>query len=172
MHADAILIQQPAIDFTKFLGLSHKMLGFSPASKADASRRQLSDAERFLSCLAVMKDSNAPVSLSPHLLTHVSFSVLLAADERDMLDILEYCSSMPFVACDTVARGVQAAVVTGTLAQWRDAVISGCQPAVEPNVRTLFNKILSIFEAACLNVWNDCDRRPGPDNTLLLEDKR
>jgi len=172
MQADVILIQQPAIDFTKFIGLSHKMLGYSPASTVDASRKKLSDAERFLSCLAAMKDGNAPVSLSPHLLTHVSFSVLLAASERDMLDILEYCASMPFVATDTVARGVQATVVTGTLAQWRDAVISGCQPDVESSVRVLFNKILSIFESACLNVWTDCERRPAQDNTLLLEDHR
>jgi len=172
MPADAILIQQPAIDFTKFIGLSHKMLGYSPASKADASQRKLSDAERFLGCLAAMKDVDAPVSLSPHLLAHVSFSVLLAASERDMLDILEYCSSMPFVATDTVARGVQAAVVTGTLAQWRDAVISGCQPEVEQTVRTLFNKILVIFESANLKVWNDCGRKRSLDNTLLLEDMR
>ncbi len=89
-----------------------------------------------------------------------------------MLDILEYCSSMPFVATDTVARGVQAAVVTGTLAQWRDAVISGCQPDVESSVRVLFNKILGIFESACLNVWTDCERRPAQDKTLLLEDHR
>ena len=172
MQADAVLIQTPSIDFTTFLGLSHKMFGSSPASAADASRRQLSDSERFLSCLAALKDDSAPVSLPPHLLTHVSFSVLLAANERDMLDVLEYCGAMPFVAADTVARGIQAAVVTGTLAQWRDAVISGCQSSVEPTVRALFDKILAVFEAARLHVWNDCERRPHPDGTLLLEDRR
>ncbi len=172
MQADAVLIQQPAIDFTTFLGLSHQMFGVSPATAADASHKQLSDSERFLSCLAALKDTKAPVSLPPHLLTHVSFSVLLAANERDMLDVLEYCAGMPFVAADTLARGVQAAVVTGTLAQWRDAVISGCQPDVEPTVRALFGKILAIFEAARLCVWNDCERRPHPDGTLLLEDHR
>ena len=84
MAVDAILIQRPAIDFAKFIGLSHKMLGYSPASQADASRRKLSDAERFLSCLAAMKDSDASAGLSPHLLAHVSFSVLLAASEREI----------------------------------------------------------------------------------------
>jgi hypothetical protein len=79
---------------------------------------------------------------------------------------------MPFVAADTVVRSVQAAVVTGTLAQWRDAVISGCQPEVEQTVRTLFNKILAIFESANLKVWNDCGRKQSLDNTLLLEDMR
>jgi hypothetical protein len=146
-------------------------LGYSPSAKADASRRELHDAEKFMSCLAAMKDENAPAGLSPHLLTHVSFSVLVLADERDMQDILEYCSGMPFVITDTIARNVQAAVVTGTLAQWRDAVISGCQPAVEPTVRALFNQILSLFETVNLSVWKDCERKQdGP--TFLLEDQR
>ena len=54
-----------------------------------------------------------------------SFSVFMVADERDLLDILERCSGMSFVTAETTVRGVTAAVVTGTLAQWRDAVAAG-----------------------------------------------
>lgn len=171
MIPNAVLIQQPAVDFTKFLGLSSQMLGFSPGASSDASRRQLHDAEKFLSCLAAMKDQNAPVGISPHLMTHVSFSALVVADERDMQEILECCSGMPFVIADTVARTVQAAVVTGTLSQWRNAVISGCQCTIEPTVRDLFNRVLSLFESVNLNVWKGCERKQaGP--TFLLEDHR
>jgi hypothetical protein len=63
-------------------------------------------------------------------------------------------------------------VVTGTLAAWRDAVISGCQFAVEPSVRALFNKVLGLFEAVNLNVWTDCERRQGKDTTFLIEGGR
>jgi hypothetical protein len=171
MIPNAVLIQQPAIDFSTFLGLSSQVLGYSPGTSADSSRRQLHDAEKFMSCLAAMKDQHAPVGLSPHLMTHVSFSVLVVADERDMQDILECCSGMAFVITDTVARSVQATVITGTLSQWRDAVISGCQFAVEPSVRALFNRVLSLFESVNLNVWKDCERKQvGP--TFLLEDHR
>lgn len=169
---DAILITTPAVDFTTLIGLSEQMLGYSPARAADASRRPLSDTERFLSCLAAFKDSKAPVGLPPHLLSHILFSVLIAADERDMLDILGYCAGMSFVIADTISRGVQAAVVSGTLAQWRDAVVSGCGATVEGSVRALFNKIHARFEAARLNVWNDCVRRPSNDQTYLLEGPR
>ena len=169
-QALAILIQQPTIDFSRFLAASHEMFGYSPASASDASQKQLSDSERFLSCLAAMKDQRAPVSLSPHLLSHVSFSVLVAINERDLMDILELCASMPFVVADTISRGIQAAVITGTLSQWRTAVLSGCRKDVEPVVRFLFNQILSIFEANNLAVWGDCTRRNNRDDqTLLLE---
>jgi hypothetical protein len=172
MNSEAVLITQPAIDFNTFLGLTREMLGYSPASSVDACRLPLSDTERYLACLAGFKEEGAPVGLSPHLLTHAAFSVLAVATERDLLDILEICG-MPFVVNDTVARGIQAAIVTGTLAQWRTAVISGCQAKVETSVRHFFNKLVAVFEKHRLNVWSDCNRKPANDRTfLLLEDKR
>ena len=170
MQPSAVLIQQPSIDFRTFLGLSHKVLGYSPAASADACPRDLCDAERFLSCLAALRDPQSPAGLSPHLLTHVSFSVFLAADERDMLAILE-CAAMVFVTTETMARGVMAAVVTGTLAQWRDAVTSGSRPEAEPAVRACFNIIYNLFAGVGLNVWSDFRSRPAPDQTFYLEYK-
>jgi hypothetical protein len=173
MNPSAILISQPSIDFRTFIGLSHQALGRSPAASSDACGRELSDAERFLSCLAALRDKRAPVGLSPHLLRHVSFSAFIAADERDMLDILQLCAGLPFVAVETIVRGVQAAVVTGTLSQWRDAVASGCAKGVPTPVRHCFNKLHGLFTAAGLNVWGDYTPRNAPDQTyLLLEDKR
>jgi len=171
MPSHAVLIQRPSIDFTQFLGSSHEMFGKTLSAKVDASHRKLSDTERFLSCLATIQDDDAPVSLPPHLLTHVSFSVLVAISEREMLDVLSCCAGMPFVVEDTVARGIQAAVITGSLADWRVAVLSGCRLEAQLSVRELFNRILSIFEAACLDVWADCRRKEGPGSTLLLEDQ-
>lgn len=172
MNPDCVLIQTPSIDFRTFIGLSHKVLGRSPAAQSDACRRELSDAERFLSCLAAMRDEQAPVGLSPHLLKHVSFSAFIGADERDMLEILQL-AAMPFVVVETIVRSVQAAVVTGTLSQWRDAVVSGCAKEVSTPVRHCFNKLHSLFTAAGLHVWRDYTPRGAPDQTfLLLEDKR
>ena len=173
MNPDAVLVQVPSIDFRTFIGLSHKVLGRSPATPSDACRRELSDAERFLSCLAAMRDDRAPVGLSPHLLQHVSFSAFIGADERDMLEILQLCAGMPFVAVETIVRGVQAAVVTGTLSQWKDAVASGCSKGVPLPARHCFNKLHGLFVAAGLNVWHDFTARNASDQTfLLLEDKR
>ena len=70
MQPDAVLIQEPAVDFTTFLGLSHQMLGYSPARAADACPSELTDVERFLSCLAAMRDPDAPASLTPNVWHH------------------------------------------------------------------------------------------------------
>lgn len=170
MNADAILITQPSIDFTTLLSLSHQALGYSIAAACDSSRKQQSDAERFLSCLAALRDPHAAAGLAPNLLTHIAFSVLIACDERDMLEVMECASGIAFVYSETVARGILLAVASGSMAQWRDAVVTGSRR--EGMVRLLFNKVMGQFEAAGLNVWQDFNKRYQANNLFLLEDKR
>lgn len=175
MPSDAVFVQRPAVDFTTLVGVCHKALGYSPASAADASHRALSDAERFLWCLAAARDRAAPGGLTPNLLAHASFSILLMADDRDLVSVLEPASGMSFVVADAVLDGVQLAVVTGTLAEWRDAVKSGTSAAAKPPVRALYSKVFALFERAGLGaLWSDCSRREasGQRGLLLLEDKR
>jgi len=172
VNPEAILITQPSVDFRTFIGLVRQVTGRNPAEAADASRRELSDAERFLSCLASLRNAKVGVGLSTYLLPHASFSAFIGADDRDLLDILQHCAGMPFVTAETNVRGVQIAVVTGTLAQWRDAVVSGCHKDVEPPVRHCFNKLHGWFMAAGLNVWGDFQVRQAGDYTFVLENKR
>jgi hypothetical protein len=167
-----LLISQPNIDFTTFLGLAHKVLGYSPSANVDQSRLDHSDAERFLSCLAALRDPNAPAGITPNLLAHVSYTVLMMADERDLIDILEATAGIPVVTSETLARNVMLAILTGTLAQWRDAVVSGSTRAAEFNVRQTFCQIMSLFEQAGLGkVWKDYQSKPLDDNTFYLEYK-
>jgi hypothetical protein len=171
MNPECLLITTPAVNFRAFLSACLQVLGYSPARSSDAAPRELSESEKFLSCLAALRDQKAATGLTPNLLSHVSFSVFVVADERDMLDILERCAAMPFVTAETTVRGVTAAVVTGTLAQWRDAVAAGSTRNVEPSVRAGFNKVYGLFCGAGLNVWGDYRTREAPDCTLLLEYK-
>jgi hypothetical protein len=173
MLPQIILIQKPAIDFATFLGASHRVLGYSPAASLDESRLPRSDSERFLSCLAALKDAKAAPGLTPNLLQHVSFSAFLVCDDRDLIDILEATAGMSFVTADTVSRGAVATVVTGTLGQWRDAVKSGLKQDAQYNIRHCFNRVMALFEECGLaGVWKDFQAKPLSDNTFYLEDKR
>lgn len=172
MIPNALLVTQPTIDFSTFLGLSQQALGYNPSQSADASPVQRSEAERFLSCLAALRDENAQAGLPSHLLSHVSFSVLVAADDRDMLNVLQITSAMPFVVAETLVRGVQLSVITGTLSQWQVAVKSGSSKSSNFNVRAFFNRVMAIFQEAGLDVWKEYECHSMPDRTLYLEDKR
>lgn len=173
MSPSVVLIVQPSIDFSTLLTVGHKLLGYSMSAKVDQSRLEHCDVERLTSCLAAMNDAQAPAGITPNLLHHASYSALICADERDMTDILAAASGMHFVVADTVMRGAVLAFVTGTVAQWRDAVKSGATPAAEHNVRFCYSAILHLFQQQGLgNVWSDFNHKPMDDGTLCLEDKR
>lgn len=173
MQPDAVLINVPSIDFNTFLTLSQKALGYSPARQADSSGKRMTDAEKFLWCLDSFRDEDQK-GIALHLLGHVSFSVFICAEERDMIEIYDCASGMQMASADTLVSGVKIAVLTGTLAQWRDAVTSGASQQAAPMVRACYSKILLLFDKAGLSgVWNDFSRRASPDRIgLFLEDKR
>lgn len=173
MPVEAVLITGPAIDFTKLLSLTHEAMGYNIAGAADSSGRKMVDAEKFLMCLAALKDQSAEI-ITANLLCHVSFSVLVIADKRHLLDILEMASGMSFVHAETTVPNVEIALVTATLSQWKVAVVSGTSEATAPTVRTRYSKVLMLFDRAGLtSVWNDYDRTTAPDrNGFLLEGMR
>ncbi|MEN6458231.1 MAG: hypothetical protein ABFC63_04820 [Thermoguttaceae bacterium] len=172
MPVEAVLIIGPAIDFATLLSLTHEALGYNIAGAADASPRKLSDTEKFLICLAALKDESTELTLN--LLSHVSFSVLVIADERDLLDILERTSGISFVRAATTVPNVNVAVLSGTLSQWRNAVAAGTNEDASVTTRACYSKILLLFDRAGLtSVWDDFERRTAPDRSgFLLEDKR
>ena len=171
---EAHLVTTPAVNFYGFLSASVKALGYSPASAADATGRQLSDPEKFLSCLTALRDREARVEPTPNpkFLPHVSFGVFVVAEEQDMRDMLECCSGMSFVTADTLETRVLAAVITGTLAQWRDAVVTGLVREAAPSVRVGFRKIYNLFFGMNLNVWSDNDTREAGDGTFFMQPTR
>jgi hypothetical protein len=161
-------IAQPSVAFPVLLQACDEVLGHAVTHGVDNTAKNLSDAERFLSILAAMRNAEAPVGFPPNLLTHVSFSVLTIADKIDMMDILEACSGMAFTHTETKLRDVLVVVITGTVRQWRDAIVTGTNHN-QLVLREGFNQIHNLFVAAGLaSVWNDYEQKPQDDGTYLL----
>ena len=60
MNPECLLITTPSVDFSAFTGLCQQVLGYSPVLAADVLLREPSEAERFLSCLAALRDRKPP----------------------------------------------------------------------------------------------------------------
>lgn len=172
MKPSVAIIWEPAFDFATLIGVAQQALGYSPGAKADQVKREMPDAERFVSILSAFHDPQAPAGLTPNLLSHLSFSFLIVADERDLIEIVEASPGMALASAETVSRGVMLAVLTGTLAQWRDAVKTATVPSAQYTVRACFCDIMRQFDERGLSVWKDQTIKPLPDHTFLLEDKR
>ncbi len=149
MDPGVALILLTKLDSGTFLPLSRKVLGYSPASAADSVTSPLKELAHSVACIASFKDKDASPHLSPaspHFsLFHAGF--LIAADERDMVEILEL-AGMPYTRTETLSRGIEAAVISGSLTQWRDAVKLSCLPAGSSStrgVRHAFNSVYTIL---------------------------
>lgn len=172
MVPKSIFVAQPAVAFQVLLQACAEALGHSVTDAVDSTPKILSDSERFLSILAAMKDEQAQTGFPPNLLTHVSFSVLTIAPDVDMIDILECCSGMSFMTAETTARGVMISVTTGTVQQWRDAIVAGTNHQ-QPIIRKCFNDIHNLFvEVGLAAVWNKYEQKPRDDGSYKLIEYR
>ena len=163
---NTVIIKRPSIDFHTFLDVANSALGYSPAVSSDSSKRKLSDAERFISYLAAIRDSDAKAGFIDSLLAHLSYSVLLAAPEKEILGIISYLDGASFVVTETVISGVSLAVITGSLLQWKNAIADGL--AAKSSGRRCYNELYNLFIDERLNVWSDYKKGSGRDGLLLL----
>ena len=135
MNPQAVLIQTPAVNWG-FLSATRQALGRNLAAAADGSIQKLTDADKFLACLAEMQDGPSDLR------QHCFYSVLIVGLEDDLFEMLEICS-MPYVSAETIRRGVFAAVVSGTLDQWEQACEIGVKGSV--GVKAGFETIKTFF---------------------------
>lgn len=173
MIPQSALVTQPSLALDNLVVACSQLFTHKVSDGIDKSPRKLSDSEKFLSIIDGMRTPGAPASLSPDLLKHVTFSILTVSDERDMLDIMQICSGMSTTLAETKGRGIMAVVITGTLCQWREAVILGCSKSSSFEVRAGFNQIHSLFVGVGLSsIWKRMKQSNDDDGTFLLTHDR
>lgn len=171
MTPSIAIIIQPQFSQSLFLAACQKMLGYSPARAADANN--LSGIPHLMAILSAFrnKDANPTVKQSKDIIDLLHFSCLIAAEDYDMLPILEVAAGMPFIFTNTLARGVQVAVVSGTLKQWRDVVLRGCRDSQSTPIRACFDRLYLDFCQLGLTDLFGGIKKQNPDRTFYLEAK-
>jgi hypothetical protein len=156
-----------------FAPLCREMLGYSPVRKADSVT--LKEIPHLMVTLAGFKNKDiAPnVKATTDVYDLLHFGCLFAADERDMTAILEIVSGMPFAFTETLARGIQAILVDGSIRQWRRAILRGCRTDQTTQTRCAFNALYTAFGQLGLADVFGASKRDAKDHTfLLLTDER
>ena len=162
------LVQFSSLKLEKILPLSRQALDRSLSEKADNAN--FDPPLHHMLCVASIKSADiksSAESCKPYLnLFHAGF--LIAADERDFTEILEL-AAMPSVLAETVERGYFIGFLAGTLSQWKEALLRGCQKTVSREVRNVYNKIYWEFNnIGLINVF-DFNQSTQRDGTVLLE---
>jgi hypothetical protein len=167
---DVAIVSQPQYDLPTFLAVATEMLGYSPARTADAAN--LKGLAHLLSCLACFrnKDTAGHVKACRDVYNLLHFGILIAANAYEMPLILEVLGGTPFALTETRIRGVQAILVSGTLYQWRAAVLRGCRQDQPEAVRVCFDKVFIQFQTLGLaDAFGKTTKKQLPDRTFYLE---
>jgi hypothetical protein len=171
MNPGVALILKPELDLNLLLPLARKLLGYSLAKEADSSTIPLEPMAHQLACMAAFKDEKAPATVR-YARPYLGFLVvgfIVAVDERDMVLILEAAHGMECVVTETTQRGAQAAIISGTLAQWQRAIKLACQISSDLPVRQVFNAMYKqLAEQGLRSIFDGLRVSDQPDQTFLL----
>lgn len=162
------LVQFSSLDLSKFLPLGRQAFDRNLADAADAAGYD--PPLHHMLCIAALKSTEkmSAASAKPYLnMFHAGF--LIGVDERDCAEILEL-AGMPSIMVDSIERGLSVIFLAGTLAQWRDAVLRGCQKEVSHEARHTYNQIFTEFKNVGLaSAFNMVSKPNTRDQTFLLE---
>lgn len=151
------------------------MLGYNPAKASDTAPTQLSGVVKELTCLAAFRDESCGISVAEAqtCLGIVQVGFLIAADDRDMPEILETAQGLNYVLTDTLSRGIQSAILSGNLLLWRDAIRVACSTMkLSQATREVYNEAYNILcRLGLTDIFQGARIRTQPDQTFLLTDK-
>lgn len=166
-------LAQTQVDWSNLYNITKSELGYSILSNGDAKGVEPSTPLAFTFALASMMDPKAEVASlydATGLLRHLSFGFLVVADRNTILEsIVETKLNATYKAID---KEREIAVISGTLAEWREAIINCSRKDKSFGTRYVFNACHLFFERAQLGmIWSLYRKVRHADGTLLLEPK-
>lgn len=166
-------IIQTTIDWDLFLQLSQSCLKRDVTHSLDGKNKSVGDYPSFISALGELEipDSDPDkVLLEPGaLLKHLFFGFFVVAPTDD-INVIRLKSDLGIATAKLQLPGYSVAIITGTLEEWRTAVINCCIERVSSSIRLIFNEILMHFERIGLHrIWLDYSKVKSKDNTFYLK---
>lgn len=172
-----IPIMVPHFAWTDFLKDVASLCGHSPICGVDSYPYKLKDYARLIAVFGEFRngkscDPKKTLRSSDDLLQLLHFGFVIHGSTGLIFRIMEL-TDLKIISAKMQGKG-RAAIVTGTLKQWQDAVISGLSTTIPKNseLRWVFSQCLDFFEQLGLqDIWYDYRKRALQDQTYLLEAK-
>jgi hypothetical protein len=163
-----------AVNWQQYVDTAAELLGHAPSRGVDASPSKLSDFAKYTASLAEFAakrelDPRGVLRRPGSHLRHLFFSVMVCEKHATILRIAEDES---LAVISSSAGKERAAILSGTLSEWREAVIAFCDKDSPRDLRELFNEVKRMFDHIGLrDIWHGYQQRKLPDKTYHLEYK-
>lgn len=132
----AAVINQPSVNFDALLLVAVDAFGYSPAAAVDRQSRQVTEGEKFVSCLAAIGDQWAAPGWRSDLNNHVSYSVLIGGTEDEIRRATTTANGIGLRCLSRVAlSGNSLGVLSGVLNDFR--LLWQLEPEIEAAFRSV-----------------------------------
>ena len=162
------LVSETTIDLSAFMPSAQLVTGQNHISESDAHP----GPSQIATNLKIIRDfAGRQTDMS---LLSISLGFLVAGMRHDILEIIEYCSDLTYVRTQLSLRAeFECVLITGNLAQWREAVTEGCRAHPMSTAREAFNQVFMILNQKGLGeLFANKRTHDSNDGTFLLQDLR
>lgn len=155
-----------------YVNNASELLGQAPTRGVDRCSSKLSDYAKYTASLAEFQaakelDPKQTLRRPGPYLRHTFYSILISETPSTVLRISE---DTDLAVLSTQIEKKRAAIVSGNLEQWRNAVIVCCDPAAGKTIRELFFDVKSMFDQLGLSdLWFNYSTRQQKDGVPGLE---
>lgn len=165
-----ILIGKTSIDWPAFLTTAKTALGHSASTILDNNSLKANSLPAFIVALGGLQEATRPndVLLEPgSILNHVSYSFLSSIPEDTAIELME---NTPLAVFGTpVGKNGRLVIITGSLQDWRTAIINCCSDTTTLELRASLDLAMLAFEKEGLSlIWGRYRKQTLPDKTFIL----
>lgn len=159
----------PQIDWKTYLSVAQMILGESVSTDFDSARLPVG-SRAFVTSVNTLSETLPALDIDSPALRHLHYTFLLATIEGAYLALME-TTKLDFTSSQSARPGVRVAIVSGTLQEWKNAVVA-CSHSPNQDVKAFGIKAKQYFDIADLgNMWTHYLRITQPDRSLKLVHK-
>jgi hypothetical protein len=155
-------------NWSVFIDTCQRILGHSPTRGIDLCHLEVGDPAAFLGSLTMENTPLETLREGGGVFAHFMSSFLLVADSLAVCELARTCLRMWWQKGRR--RDEHIIVVSGTMAEWKDAILQGCRTDAEIELRWIMNHVVMQFEQTGLReVFNGYRKKQLLDETFILE---
>lgn len=162
--------------WTEFLKDAADLCGHSPIHGIDSYSYKLSNYARLISVFGEFRegkkcDPKQTLYSAGDLLSHLHFGFLIDGSANLIFLIMEL-TDLKIISTRSKKKNGRVAIVSGTLKQWKDAIINILTVKRNQDLRWVFSQCLDFFfQLGLHDIWHNHRIQTTSDQIYLLEKK-
>jgi len=157
------------VDWPGYIDFCIQHTGKSPTHNLDAFYMKPDNLGAFMASLQDGRDPRQILRHEARVLNHISLSFMIHCSFDTLAEIVTWDLSTLYY---TAGRNDALIIASGSMKQWKEAILLVCIPGTDFESRAIMNKCLLFMEKAGLSeVFGSCKKESLQDETFILKEK-